>query len=381
MPGVTDDIAFDKRGYMHCHFNPGFYQRGVGRFDPDQTLADDRLTEVPYDYGVEAANREWKGVLPVMDQPGSKFFQDGIGVNMAGDVAENCNIYFAPKRDEAATGLFRMMTDNSGSPRTYAGFMRKMEEQQKRGETVYSIRPTPGVPLTGATVWTFDYTGELRDECAVIAGQLINGVMIDEDGALYFVNNRTRLFKDKPFLEGRGGVFGAGPDEKARTPFTGTLIKTARTGRILSSAAPVPMDQFPSRAAELGREREKTWVEGAEWLYAGASPIVIGGCSCPTMRFHTDWFKRTFVPETYRHSIGVLDSAGNLIMHLGQYGNFDSGYGPTSKIPVSGDGIAFSDARMISGTDNFLCFDDRAERIIVLNLNYHVEEATPVRMK
>jgi hypothetical protein len=96
------------------------------------------------------------------------------------------------------------------------------------------------------------------------------------------------------------------------------------------------------------------------------------------MRIHTDWYKRTFVPEQYRHSIGVVDTAGNLILHIGQYGNFDSGNGPASKIPVGGDGIAFSDARMVSGTDNYLCFSDRGERVIVLKLNYQAEETVAV---
>ena len=96
------------------------------------------------------------------------------------------------------------------------------------------------------------------------------------------------------------------------------------------------------------------------------------------MRFHTDWYKRTFVPEQYRHSIGVVDTAGNLVLHIGQYGNFDSGNGLGSKVPVGGDGIAFSDARMVSGTDNYLCFSDRGERIIVLKLNYHAEETVGI---
>jgi len=96
------------------------------------------------------------------------------------------------------------------------------------------------------------------------------------------------------------------------------------------------------------------------------------------MRFHTDWYKRTFVPEAYRHSIGVVDTAGNLILHFGQYGNIDSGYGPASKVPVGGDGIALSDARFASSTDNYLCFTDRGERIVVLKLNYHAEETVAV---
>jgi hypothetical protein len=97
--------------------------------------------------------------------------------------------------------------------------------------------------------------------------------------------------------------------------------------------------------------------------------------------FQTDWYKRTFVPESYRHSIGVVDAAGNLIMHLGRYGNFDSGNGAKSAIPVGGDNIACFLPRFIAATDNYLAFDDRGERLAVLKLNYHAEETTPVRMK
>jgi hypothetical protein len=124
-----------------------------------------------------------------------------------------------------------------------------------------------------------------------------------------------------------------------------------------------------------------TWVENAEWMYAGASPVQYTGCTCPTSRFHLDWFRRTFVPETYRHSIGVLDANGNLIMHLGQYGNFDSWQGPKSRIRVGGDDIAMLVPRFISGTDNYLCFYDWGERIAVLKLNYHTEETVPIAVQ
>jgi hypothetical protein len=93
------------------------------------------------------------------------------------------------------------------------------------------------------------------------------------------------------------------------------------------------------------------------------------------MRFHLDWYKRVFVPEAYRHSIGVLDTAGNLIMHIGSYGNFDSGDGPGSRVPVGGDGIGLTLPRFVSGTDNYLCFDDWGERLVVLKLGYHAEES------
>ena len=96
------------------------------------------------------------------------------------------------------------------------------------------------------------------------------------------------------------------------------------------------------------------------------------------MRSHVDWYKRSFVPEAYRHSFGVLDTNGNLIMHLGRYGNYDSGYGPRSKIPLGGDNIAVFMPRHITGTDNYLVFSDWGERLVALKLNYHTEESVGI---
>jgi hypothetical protein len=74
----------------------------------------------------------------------------------------------------------------------------------------------------------------------------------------------------------------------------------------------------------------------------------------------------------------VVDTNGNLILHIGQYGNLDSGDGPKSKIPVGGDGIAMSVVRFISATDDRLVFDDFSERLVCLKLNYHAEETAGI---
>jgi hypothetical protein len=97
------------------------------------------------------------------------------------------------------------------------------------------------------------------------------------------------------------------------------------------------------------------------------------------MRPHLDWYKRTFLCEAYRHSIGVVDANGNLVLHIGRYGNYDSWHGPKSSIRVGGDEIGLFLPRMVSGTDNYLCFQDYGERLVVLKLNYHAEETAPVK--
>lgn len=120
------------------------------------------------------------------------------------------------------------------------------------------------------------------------------------------------------------------------------------------------------------------WVEGAEWIYAGARPITSVGCSCPRQHLGLDWYRRVYVPEAYRHSIGVLDTNGNLIMHLGRYGNFDDAPGGKNGAQVGGEDIGMLYVRFISATDNYLVYSDWGEKIILLKLAYHAEETLPI---
>jgi len=96
------------------------------------------------------------------------------------------------------------------------------------------------------------------------------------------------------------------------------------------------------------------------------------------MRPALDWFKRSWVSEAYRHSIGVLDANGNLVLHMGQYGNIDSGSGPKSPIPVGGDHLAISANRFVSTTDNYVVFNDNGERVTVAKITYHAEETAGI---
>jgi len=399
-PCAYDDAAFDKRGYMHLHFNPCFFGQGVGRVDPSRaTLVDNargrafRYPEVPYDYGVEALG--WRGILPTKDQGGAKGFQDGLGVNMRGDVASQCNIYYVPKwedevRADALAGNEARMKAGQWSEEQnlYDAWLRKVAEAQKRGEEVYAIRHRPGVPLSGGTVWVYDRTGEVKRPCAVLAGDLINGVQIDEDLAVYFVNARPKVHGGKPFLYGKGGILGT----NARiAPFTGTLIKTKpnQECRVLLARSKVKLDPLPDRPPDLMAldfmddaymgKGSWCWVEGAEWLYAGVSPITSVGCSCPRQHLGLDWYKRVYVPEAYRRSIGILDTNGNLVMHLGRYGNFDDAPGGERGAKPGGEDIGMMLVRFISATDNYLVYGDWDEKLVVLKLAYQAEETAPIK--
>ena len=401
--GGMNDISFCKRGYLHCHLDPGFNMPGVGRIDPGQQFTHyavaqppkEMYREVPYDYGVQSDRPKgwnWIGLIPVKDQPGAKYFQDGFGVNMRGEIAVQSNIYYVPKMEEegwaqaAAGANLRRDAGVFSGPSRYSSFLRSIQEQQKRGEVVYNIARRPGIPLSGATVWVYEGTGELRTELAVVAGKTMAGAQIDEDGAVYFVSLRSKMIDGKPFLYERGGTVGSGEmiTRYNKSPFTGTLMKTnQKNTKVLLAKSAVQLDPLPDKPGDLCEYNSfgaphvggKVWVEGVAWKFAGVSPGVAQGCTCASSRFHLDWFKRCFIPEAYRHTIGIVDTNGNLIAHAGRYGNLDD----VMKAKAGSENFGLTMPRFISGTDNFLAFDDWGERIVSLKLKYHAEAVARIR--
>jgi hypothetical protein len=206
---------------------------------------------------------------------------------------------------------------------------------------------------------------------AVPGGKSID-VDIDEDGNLYFLNNCIRLVDGRKFLHKKAGWYGS---EKKYTPTTVVWAKSGPKNVVFQYEKSVTaMDPLPDRPADMqaygGRHKQRVWAKGVEWLYAGAGPFPIDTCECPQMRVHLDWYKRSFVPEVYRQSIGALDANGNLILHIGQYGNRDDAFGPK---------ITCTFPRFVSGTDNYLVYSDRGARIIVLKLNYHAGETAKIK--
>ena len=90
---------------------------------------------------------------------------------------------------------------------------------------------------------------------------------------------------------------------------------------------------------------------------------------------------RAYVPEMYRHAIGIVDTNGNLIMHLGRYGNFDTVPGGKDGCKPGSDDIRFTAPRYVGGTDNYLAIPDWGEKIVVLKLAYHAEETVGIGEK
>ncbi len=402
---LTTEFHFDGKGYMHAHAVASFGDPpldGLYRLDPGRARRNERgelvYPEVPYDYGEEMKGRYGRvfaGVLPLY-RPDHHLWCWGFGVNQRGEIAVNVHIEFAPRMtteayEEGFQGVLmrKKMGLWTGAWVSYGAWLKALKEQEKKGVRMLFLPRRPGAPLVGGTVWTFEASGEVRREFAVVSGKHNVGVNIDIEGCLYVTHGRTRLRGGRRFLEGRAGHFGGVkvPHRKAVTTFNGTYIKLPPSGGVfLMRDARIPLDEIPSRPPDLssptafggfGGRRAEVWVKNALWMYAGVTPMVPAGCYCPQVRVHMDWFGRSYIPEGYRHSFAVVDKAGNLIMHVGTYGNRDSALGPRSKVPVKG-GIAFTHLEYISGTDRYLLVADYGDRLFVLKIGYHTEERVKI---
>lgn len=175
---------------------------------------------------------------------------------------------------------------------------------------------------------------------------------------------------------------------------TGTLVKCKPGARVLTTSTRLPLSgRKPDRVPDtLMGGIGNAWWQGAQWFYAGigANGKNHGGihaCHCSQFRFTQDYYARSFVPETVHYSVGVLDSAGNLIMRIGQYGNVDDGVPlvPEKKIPkprsLGGDEVGlFHPAYLGVHTDKRLFINDPGnDRILSVKLGYNTSETVSVK--
>ena len=150
----------------------------------------------------------------------------------------------------------------------------------------------------------------------------------------------------------------------------------------------------PKRPADVvGGPLGRAWVEGAQWFYGGVGlggfnpSYAGGGCSCWNCRFALDDFARCFAPELDLCSVAVLDTAGNLILRVGRYGNVDDGRplvpegGPAAPRSMGGDETAlFYPLFVATDTDPRLFIADIGNvRLLSVKLEYHATEKAPMK--
>jgi hypothetical protein len=227
-------------------------------------------------------------------------------------------------------------------------------------------------------VHVFDKHGKLLYPDAVPGITELFGIAQDRDDNIYVLSTITQILNGTPY-----------PNEK-----TGTLMKfKPQKAHVMCGGeipnVPVKLSEYekPHRPPDGFRYSEQYWIEGAEWKYGGVGFCGKNShCSCWNCRFSLDYFARSFVPEVEHFSVAVIDTAGNLVLRVGRYGNIDDGKplepagGPPQPRSIGGDEVALFYAPYLATlTDQRLFIADPGNgRILSVKLDYHATEKTPL---
>ncbi|MCX7805774.1 MAG: hypothetical protein N3A38_11375 [Planctomycetota bacterium] len=284
--------------------------------------------EVPFDYGEQRRFRgsgEGPDVLSALPLPGGSQHQQG-------------GLWVSPKGYLIAAFL----GTRGWTPQMYGGRAGKnyVRVWDRHGKTVYAD--------------------------AIQGVGYVDGIFIDKDDYIYLCSDDRRT-----------GYFSSD---------TGTMIKARPNARVINRNAAIPPPVEPNRPYDT----DGGWWEGAEWFYGGTGFTGKSGgpgCHCPHYRPAHDYFARTFVPETEHYTVALLDSNGNLILRIGQYGNVDDGVPlvPDPRLPkprsLGGDEVGlFWPAFLATHTDRRLYIADPGNmRHLSVRLEYHAQERVFLR--
>jgi hypothetical protein len=343
IPFSTDDTDIDINGllYLRTHTTLTRWEMEPWR-------------EVPFDYGQDmtssASHASPKSVSGIA-VPGSGTvcgYESGISVNSNGDIAIHCHTpdTEGKKFDQKSALIF--------TPAEFEG----------RNTSSYS-----------GVIYIWDKYGKLIGKDVIGGADKNDGISIDKDRNIYLMTIGNRLIEGKPFDDGGSS----------------TLVKFKKDAKgkfISSDGSKIPLSpaNYPKRPPDLrtGQGSIKQWVENNEWLYggvsfAGFSPT--GNCACWYTRWRLDYFSRSIIPVPMSYEVHVLDTSGNLILKIGQYGNEDS-KGKNSIEPIGGDEVGlFHPCFVATQTDRRIFISDFGNgKILSVKLKYVVNEMIPVKI-
>ena len=342
LPFNPQDIDFDINGLIYMRT-----MNVLGRFDLTS------MKEIPFDYGDERAAVGCDGGIggratPIVSGimlPATNaicYHQGGLSVNANGDIAVACHNRTTYVANPKIVGVKPIASTTSYAPTQFQG----------RLENPVSI-----------CVHIWEKNGKVKSEDAVKGSPQTDGIFIDKDSNVYMMTTASRMIEGKPVGNGMAS----------------TLIKFKNNskGKFLSpeGGIPIPLNKtdYPNRPQDI----RGLWVENAEWMYGGVGFGAHNGgaCCCWFARWKLDYFARSIVPEPLQYSIGVIDSAGNLILKIGQYGNEDS-KGKNSKEPLGGDEVGlFHPCFVTTQTDRRIFVSDIGnEKVFSVKLKYVVNE-------
>jgi hypothetical protein len=351
LPVDAQDMAFDLEGFLYLRVNENYVPKQIVRYDVKS------WRQIPWDYGEERPG--FISILPLPCDGNANSRESGFWVSPRGHIAVTCS-EGAGVIPPAATRLDRgadfKLAPDPYQPRLYPG----------RGGS-FCLH-----------IW--DRHGKLIHEDAFPGMPHGYGVAIDKSENLYVLASPTRSMEGKAY-----------PNY-----LPGTLIKV-RAGqcKALDPGAvvvPFPKEQQPKRSPDLDTDYVfRGWVEGAEWYYGGVGNPggIKAGCDCwqKSAQFALDLYARSFAPEIDQFSVAVLDTNGNLILRVGQYGNVDDGVpldpkgAPPHARSIGGDEVALMQACHVATlSDRYLYIGDTGNaRIAKVKLGYHAEEKVALR--
>jgi DNA-binding beta-propeller fold protein YncE len=322
--------------------------------------------EVPWDYGEEKAklgndgsiNGRSTSAISALKMPTTSpvcYHQGGIAVSASGKVIASC--------------AYRYVGISSG----------RLSTKKTKAKDVYKPALYPGriTNSTSPCIHVWDKHGQLLHEDAVPGVGQCDGVGIDRDDNIYVMQAPSRFYNGKRYFNN----------------MSQTLMKVlpGKNKVISSGRAPMKLTQAgkPARSPDLWSTRHgQAWVQGAQWLYGGVGFAGFnmigsgGGCACWFSRFTLDYFARSIAPEPLQFRVAVLDSAGNLILRIGRYGNVQDGKpliskgGPAVTRSIGGDEVSLVHACFVgTHTDRRIFISDLGNaRILSVKLDYHATE-------
>ena len=362
LPFDAEDLAFDQQGFIYLRA-----RTDIARYDPKT------WREVPWDYGEQR-----KGVGFASSRA------EGAGKRNA-DVASSLRI---PSRRYNHHG--GMMVNAKGH--LVVGIHGGQETQRMRDAAKqlfegggYRFRLYPG-RCTQGLILVFDQHGKILYDDVLPGIAFMHGVGIDQHNSVYTMAMAHRFLDGKPYYnEATDTLIKIRP---GRAKVYATHGKTVPV-RLTDALRPARLhDIIGNGGARLGR----AWVERAEWFYGGVgyhgrhTKTDGYGCDCSNSRFDMDHFARSFAPEVDHCSVAVLDSAGNLILRVGTYGNVDDGAplvkagGPATPRSTGGDEVALFYAPYVGvHTDRRLFIADPGNhRLLSVKLGYGATETVPL---
>ncbi|PCJ61849.1 MAG: hypothetical protein COA79_06020 [Planctomycetota bacterium] len=337
LPFPAEDLCFDLEGliYLRTH-------KEVARYNPKN------WKDIPWDYGEERKYLAGTKVdsPSILILPATKpvtFHQNGMWINPKRHLSVSCTNYRIKRKKRKVTGLTKIPGGHNDKyiPQIYAGRARWNE------------------------IHVWDKRGKILFKDALPGLNIHEGLAIDKNDNLYAMASKNRT-----------GYF---------NPITGTLLKVVpKKAKIYTEGTEIKMEDNakPKRTKDM----KGSWIENGEWIYGGVGFMgqnfpAPTKCDCCRTRFTLDLFDRSFAPEVGHHSVAVLDTNGNLILRIGQYGNENDGIPlvphPSLSNPksIGGDEVAlFYGAYLATDTDRRLFIADIGNaRIVSVKLDYHLD--------